>query len=160
MTGSFDPIAILAALERHRASYIVVGELAGVLHGSDFTTTTIEITPALKRPNLERLTLALADLGVPHSDLEWLSTLTTDAPRRQLDTDHGEVAITATPAGTRGYDDLRRGATREPLGHGIRAAIASLPDLIRTLDADRQNPELEQRLRRMADLERSTTRDL
>jgi hypothetical protein len=45
------------------------------------------------------------------------------------------------PAGTRGYDDLRRRADREPLGRGLRPQIASADDLARTLGAlDRADP--------------------
>ena len=39
------------------------------------------------------------------------------------------------PAGTRGYDDLRRAAVREPLGQGLRPAVASKGDLARMLSA-------------------------
>ena len=37
-------------------------------------------------------------------------------PVLELTTDRGELKIVPQPAGTRGYDDLRRAATREPLG--------------------------------------------
>lgn len=160
MTPTFDPLAVLATLERHRVSYVVIGELAGVLHGTGFTTKTIEITPALKNENLARLALAARDLGAPEADLAWLVGVAPDSGRRTFETDHGTLAITATPAGTRGYDDLRRGANREPLGRGVRAPVASIPDLIRTFDADGQNHEVEHRLRRAVDLERSITHDL
>lgn len=40
------------------------------------------------------------------------------------------------PAGTRGgYDDLRRAATREPIGKGLRPSVASTADLARMLAA-------------------------
>jgi hypothetical protein len=39
------------------------------------------------------------------------------------------------PAGTRGYDDLRRRAEREPLGRGLRPQVASADDLARMLGA-------------------------
>jgi hypothetical protein len=35
---AFDPIAVLQALDRHRVSYIVIGALGRVIHGSDELT--------------------------------------------------------------------------------------------------------------------------
>lgn len=160
--ASFDPVAILAALERHRVGYVVVGELAGVIHGSGMTTQTVEITPSLKPENLERAMAALADLGAPKRQLSPLSQLQPDSPRLAIATDRGGVAITASPPGSRGYDDLRRAASREPLGRGVRASVASLPDLIRTIDASAapEQAQLERRLRRAAELERTIELDL
>ena len=47
----------------------------------------------------------------------------------------GPLNIILTPAGTHGYDDLRRKAIREPLGFGVRTTLASLDDIIRTTAA-------------------------
>ena len=67
----FDPVAILAALERHRIAYILTGDLAGVLQGSDLLARKVEVVPSLKPENLERLERALADLtsGPPIASL-------------------------------------------------------------------------------------------
>jgi hypothetical protein len=61
------------------------------------------------------------------------------------------------PEGTGGYDDLRRAATREPLGKGIRPAVASVDDLARMLAAlGREQDQAKLRdLRRLAELELS-----
>jgi hypothetical protein len=60
------------------------------------------------------------------------------------------------PAGTRGYDDLRRAASREPLGQGLRPAVASKGDLARMLSALGRAEEAEKlrQLRRLIELER------
>ncbi len=47
----------------------------------------------------------------------------------------GELNVVSQPAGTRGYHDLRRAATREYLGRGLRPSIASTVDLARMLGA-------------------------
>ena len=47
----------------------------------------------------------------------------------------GQLNIILTPAGTHGFDDLRRKAIREPLGFGVRTTLASLDDIIRTTAA-------------------------
>ena len=59
------------------------------------------------------------------------------------------------PAGTRGYDDLRRAAIREPIGHGLRPAVASKGDLARMLSALGRDEDAEKlrQLRRLIELE-------
>ena len=74
----------------------------------------------------------------------------------ELETRAGELKLVPEPAGTRGYDDLRRRADREPLGRGLRPQVASADDLARMLGAlDReQDAERLLRLRRLMNLER------
>ena len=152
--SDFDPLAILGALERHRVAYVIVGDLAGVLHGTDLTANDVEIAPSLRPENTERLDRALDDLGVPEKRRAALQAITHDSTSLSIPTAKGEMTITTVPPGTGGYADLRRAAQREPLGQGIRAPVTSAPDLIRSLAAEGQNIVLEQRLRRLVDLER------
>ena len=43
----FDPNTLLAALERRNVSYvIIIGGLAGVIHGSDEVTHDLDICPS------------------------------------------------------------------------------------------------------------------
>ena len=74
----------------------------------------------------------------------------------ELATDAGELKIVPEPAGTRGYDDLRRRASREPLGRGLRPSVASLDDHARMLAAlDREQDQIAlQTIRRLIELER------
>jgi hypothetical protein len=156
----FDPVEILATLERHRVAYVLVGVLAGVLHGSDEITSSVDITPQMKAENIERVARALAELDarLPRRktfdlDLERVER----EPATRVETNAGELNLVPRPAGTSGYDDLRRAATREPLGRGVRARVASVGDLARTLAAlgraaDRDRLAV---LRRLAELERS-----
>jgi len=79
-----------------------------------------------------------------------------------LMTDFGEMKVVPTPEGTRGYDDLRRGASREPLGRGVRPAVASIGDLARmasAYDRERYLPQVMQ-LRRLTALERGRSRGI
>ena len=152
--SDFDPLAILGALERHRVAYVIVGDLAGVLHGSDLSANNVEIAPSLKLENTVRLDRALEDLGVSEKRRAALQTVTPDSHSLSIPTPRGELTITAVPSGTSGYEDLRRAAQREPLGQGIRAPVASAPDLIRSFSGEGQNIVLEQRLRRLVDLDR------
>lgn len=158
--SDFDPLAILAALERHHVAYVLVGDLAGVLHGTDLTADSVEITPSLKHENSERLEHALEDLGVSSKRRARLQALLPDTPSISFSTARGDLRLTPTPTGTTGYDDLRRAAQREPLGQGVRAPVVSAPDLLRAVSAGSSDPVLEQRLRRLVDLERTLTPEI
>jgi hypothetical protein len=60
--------AILEALTRHRVDFIVVGGVAGVLHGSPLHTDDLDILYSLDEQNRERLLAALAELGAVFRD--------------------------------------------------------------------------------------------
>ena len=72
-----------------------------------------------------------------------------------LATDHGELKIIPEPTGTGGYEDLRRAATREHIGQGLRPQVASLGDLTRMLSSLGREDDLPKvlDLRRLAELE-------
>ena len=132
----FDPLRILAELERHRVAHVVIGALAGVLHGTDEITDGVDICPQMKDANLERLQQALEDLGGHEGRRKELvldQERVAGTPVTVVATDAGEVKIIPQPAGTNGYSDLRRGASREPLGEGVRASVASVDDLARMM---------------------------
>ena len=157
--GGFDPYAILAALERERLAYVVVGALARVIHGAPELTRGVDLVPSLRPENLRRLDAALAALGVHESVSERVALEQVFA----VATEYGEVKIVAEPVGTRrGYEDLRRHATREPIGAGIRPPVASTGDLVRMLAAlDRQEDAGRLRvMRQVAELERGLSRSL
>jgi hypothetical protein len=161
----FDPYAILAALERERVTYIVIGALARVIHGADEITRGIDLTPSTRPENLRRLDLALEAINARGADRRLPSLQTTDFERDPivaLRSDYGEVKIVPFPEGTRGYDDLRRAVSREPIGHGLRPSVASPGDLARMLSAfgrERDIPKLLA-MRRLIELERGLTRTI
>lgn len=150
----FDPMGVLAALEHHRVSFVVIGGFARVIHGTGETTSDIDIVPSTRPENLRRLSNALEEIGgaaVPEFGVEEPTTIATPL---------GKVKVVLTPAGTRGWDDLRRAANREPLGRRVRPAVASPGDLARMLaaaDRDQDLPKLR-RLRRLIELEHELTR--
>ena len=159
---AFDPITVLQALDTEGVRYIVVGALGRVIHGSPELTDGIDIVPSMKDENLRRLGQALDELKARRADGKSLK-LDRDLGRHpvlELSTIAGELKLVPEPAGTRGYDDLRRGASREPLGHGVRSSVASLPDHARMLAAlDRQQDlEILQTTRRLIEFEHQRTR--
>jgi hypothetical protein len=162
--GMFDPYAILQALERHRVGYVVVGALGRVLHGSGEVTDGLDIAPSMQPESLRRLGLALDDLNARNADAKptVLERDLVGRPVLELSTDAGELKIVPEPAGTRGYDDLRRRAQREPIGHGLRPSVASVDDHARMLavlarDQDRQPL---QTIQRVIELDRSLGRGI
>src|SRR5205823_11849170 len=116
--------------------------------------------------NLRRLESALRELKATRADgrdpaLDEATVV--GEPVLEFRTSKGELKVVPEPAGTRrGYDDLRRAATREPIGKGLRPAVASLGDLARMLAAlgREQDQTPLQQLRTLADLERGLHRDL
>jgi hypothetical protein len=158
----FDPYALLQALERQRVTYVIVGGLGRVLHGSDELTDGLDVVPSMREENLRRLGLALNDLNARRPDGKRLS-FERDLNRQpvlELQTDAGELKIVPEPAGTRGYDDLRRRATREPIGHGLRPSVASPDDHARMLAAlDREQDQVPlQTMQRLIELDRELHR--
>jgi hypothetical protein len=156
---AFDPRGLLAALDRHRVAYIIVGAFGRVVQGADEVTRGIDIVPSMREENLRRLDTALTELGARQPDGSDPSFANADRnqlePVLELATDHGELKIIPEPTGTGGYEDLRRAATREHIGHGLRPQVASLGDLTRMLSSLGREDDLPKvlDLRRLAELE-------
>ena len=162
----FDPYAILHALERQRVTYVLIGGFARVIQGTEELTNGLDIVPSLRPENLRRLQLALEDLGAKRTDRRRLAldeTTIRNEPIISLRSPHGELKIVPEPPGTRGgYDDLRRAASREPLGEGLPPSVASISDLARmtaSLNREHDRPILLQ-LRKLRELERGLSREI
>jgi len=147
---------MLAALDARRVSFVVIGAFARVIHGSGEITHGLDITPSMREDNVSRLAKVLDDVDARSRDQEPLDLTQRLDPVTELETRAGELKLVPEPAGSRGYDDLRRHASREPLGHRVRPQVASPGDLARLLGAlgnDHDLPKLL-RLRRLIELER------
>jgi hypothetical protein len=157
----FDPYVTLEAFESRRVNFVLIGAFARVIQGTEELTRGVDVAPSARGENLGRLTLALEDLDAVGEDG---APVTLDT-RAVLDVcgRGGELKIVANPAGTRGgYDDLRRAASREPLGRGLRPLVASIGDLARmaaALGRDQDMGPLRQ-LRILADLDRGRIRGI
>ena len=155
----YDPYAILATLDRRRVTYVVIGSFGRVVRGAEELPDGVDIVPSLRADNLRRLEAALRDLeaaGVDGKEINVDEAMTAKEAMIEATSAVGELKIVPEPEGTRGYDDLRRAATREHLGRGLRPSVASTSDLARMLAAlgrEQDAPKL-QALRQVADLER------
>jgi hypothetical protein len=151
--SQFNPYQLLAALDRERVSYVVIGGFARVVHGSGEVTDGLDIVPSRRDENLRRLGNVLEELEA--SDPTLAERVASLEPVT-AETRKGELRIVPEPWGTRGYDDLRIRANRENLGRGARPAVASVVDCVRMLDASERPLDAERlvRLRRLMELER------
>lgn len=138
---------MLQALDRHRVNYIVIGAFARVIHGADEVTDGLDIVPSSRPENVRRLATAIREIG---------TEMPTESPPEspvELMTPSGNLKVVFTPVGTQGYDDLRRAATRQPLGRGSRPAVASIGDLARMLSAQGGGLSELYTLRRIAEID-------
>lgn len=137
----FQPDEILTVLRQHEVRCVVIGGLAAFLQGSPLPTNDVDITPERRSDNLARLSAALTELDarlraegtepLPFAhDAESLAA----AEFWNLTTRCGDLDVAFTPAGTRGYDDLRRDAVEIEI-RGTRVLLASLADLVRSKGA-------------------------
>ena len=141
----FDPVTMLRVLVDHGVDFLLVGGIAARLRGAPLLTQDVDITPAMDRPNLERLAGALEvldsklrtatdpdgvafpfDAGLLESASVW--TLTTR---------YGDLDLVISPAGTSGYGDLVRSADRLKIAIDpeVSVMVASLADIIRSKEA-------------------------
>jgi hypothetical protein len=141
-TVEFRPEALLEVLARHGVRHVLIGGFAGVIHGSPYVTTDIDVVPDETPPNLERLSAALDELharvwtetepaGLP---FDHDATSLAAARTWNLITDHGRLDITFEPSGTRGYGDVARDAVHLTI-LGAEVDVASLADVIRSKEA-------------------------
>jgi hypothetical protein len=115
---AFDPQPLLATLVRHEVRFVLIGALAATLHGSPIRTNDADITPDRSPGNLERLAAALVELDArvwtPDQPQGFAFDRSAEMLARSdiwnLMTRYGQLDISFTPSGTRGYPDLARHA--------------------------------------------------
>jgi transcriptional regulator with XRE-family HTH domain len=114
-----SPIHILSRLRRFGVEFVLVGDLAEVVHGAPMKVgREVEIVHAQTDATRERLAQALEDLNAESTDG---MTYSTDAGRLTL--------RTQTAAGD-DYDVLARNARRTFVDGGINVRVAAIEDLV------------------------------
>lgn len=161
--AALDPYEILAALEGAQVWFVAIGGLARVLQGSDEVTRGVDVTPAPAPRNLDRLVVALESLGAAPASGARLKRALADPERQaplRLVSPAGEIKVVMQPAGTRGYEDLRRKASYLHIGKGLRPQVAGAGDLVRMMEALDRPGQLRslEAMRRVVDLERARGR--
>jgi hypothetical protein len=130
---------------------------------------SLSTTPARTRENFVRLASAQRELEAKLRDPDMDEPLDVPLDERSFEqgttwtyvTKHGYLDVAPLPDGTRGYDDLRRSATREQLTDTVTISVASLADVIRSKEAAGREkdravlPLLRQVLERSREMERN-----
>jgi hypothetical protein len=119
--------------------FVLIGGMAGVVHGSPFPTEDVDITPEATQENLARLSGALRELDAKvraaefDEPLPFLHDADSLAAVRvwNLTTRHGDLDISFVPGGTEGYPDLDQDASDVEIA-GVAVRVASLADIIRS----------------------------
>jgi hypothetical protein len=130
-----SPDEILRRLVERGVDFVVIGGIAGVLHGSARNTFDLDICFATDEANLVALGDVLTALGARLKGVEEEVPFVPDARTlRQVElltlvTSLGELDLLARPPGAPAYQELRRNADRYDLG-GFNVSVASIDDLI------------------------------
>jgi ADP-ribose pyrophosphatase YjhB (NUDIX family) len=140
--GAPDPLAIAAVLADMEVRYVLVGDVAGAVHGWPITLARGEylLVPEDGPRNLERLQAAAKALGGGARELEDPFAGQDVTIRWSLP--GGSLAASIRLSGTRGYRDLQRACRPVALEQTV-VQIAALRDLIRVADA---SPRQERRI--------------
>lgn len=139
---SFDPIRILRQLSADEVEFVVIGGIAGRVHGSPTVTNDLDICHRRTKENCARLAQTLVTLGARLRDLPDGLAAPIDATtiwqgqNFTFVTSAGFLDCLASPeeGAPTGYEQLRETAQSVPIA-GAPVLICSLNDLIRMKQA-------------------------
>jgi transcriptional regulator with XRE-family HTH domain len=126
---------LLGALIRNGVDFVVVGGVAGWIHGSSYPTYDLDVAYSRDRGNLERLAAALRELkvrwrgGPPDLPIELDADMLHNGANFTFETPFGHFDVLGELSGVRDYEDLRREARIE-FYDGLEIRVASLDHLI------------------------------
>jgi hypothetical protein len=125
----------MRSLVAGRVRFVVIGGFAGALWGSTTLTGDLDLCYERSPENLERLAAALNTMGARLRGVPEAVPFQLEGPTLAAGdsftfvTEFGDLDIIGSPAGSGGYEQLMRAATRFDLGD-LEVGVASLPDLI------------------------------
>lgn len=134
LAGGPDPRPAIAAVEATELPFVVIGELAGAVHGWPLTLGHGQASVVVPADQIQQL--------IDHLEHDGAHGMTWDRPWADVDpvltvhcADAIELLISPEPRGTRGYADLSSRATQMQLGQNLTVPVADLLDLIRIANA-------------------------
>jgi hypothetical protein len=132
--GGFDPLGLIAVLNKHGVEYIVIGGIAAGVQGAVWVTADLDLVYASSADNYERLQAALAELNATPVELPDGITVRLDARALRagdvwtMSTSLGRLDLMREPAPGLDFEQLA-GRAREIRGrHTYR--VADLDDLV------------------------------
>jgi hypothetical protein len=140
-----NALTLLHRLNEQRVEYVLIGELAAVLHGCPAGEQTVVIVPARFQRNLTRLARAL---GAVHARGRGPAAAGASAPALtpsglralghwRLASDFGALDIDFEPPATAGHLDLFENARRLAVSPDLEVEVASAADLVRIAEMRR-----------------------
>jgi transcriptional regulator with XRE-family HTH domain len=126
---------LLGSLVRHGVDFVVVGGVAGWIHGSAYPTYDLDVAYARDHGNLERLAAALVDVrarwrgGPPDLPIQLDATMLGNGANFTFETPFGHFDVLGELSGVRDYEELRREARIEGY-EGLDVRVASIDHLI------------------------------
>jgi transcriptional regulator with XRE-family HTH domain len=126
---------LLGSLVRNAVDFVVVGGVAGWIHGSAYPTYDLDVAYARDRLNLERLAAALVDVrarwrgGPPDLPIQLDAAMLHNGANFTFETPFGRFDVLGELSGVRDYEELRREARIESYD-GLDIRVASLDHLI------------------------------
>jgi hypothetical protein len=127
---------LLEVLDRHAVDFIVIGGIAGIIHGSAYPTYDFDLLYARDDGNLDRMAAALRDLHVtlrnapPDLPFQVDARTLAAGSNYTFESELGSFDILGEAAGMRSYDQMRTDAKPDS-AWGIPIRVASIDDLIR-----------------------------
>lgn len=126
---------LLKTLVGHGVDFVIVGGMAGLIHGSAYPTFDFDVAYARDDANLERLSRALQELrvtlrGAP-ADLPFTPDVRSleNGANFTFETGFGMFDVLGDVAGIRAYEDLRSEASIVEV-EGFAVRVASIDHLI------------------------------
>jgi hypothetical protein len=127
---------LLELLNRHHVDFLVIGGIAGIVHGSAHPTFDFDVVYARDEQNLERMAAALVELrvtlrGAP-ADLPFQIDARTLAAGCNFTfvSEYGSFDILGDAAGMRRYEAMLADSKKETVW-GVPVRVVSIDDLIR-----------------------------
>jgi hypothetical protein len=127
--------ALLRTLDRHGVDFVVIGGMAGLVHGSAYPTFDLDVAYARDEANLNRLAAALRELGVtlrggpPELPFQIDARTLANGANFTFESELGGFDILGDVAGIRDYEGLRA-AARTDVIEDVTVRVASLDHLI------------------------------
>lgn len=152
---------LLKRLSDHGVEYVVVGGMAGVLHGGSMVTEDLDLCAPLTQDNLARILVALKELSPRHRMSPQQPPLPEDPAKLAgfknlfLATDFGQLDILSEITGVGAYPEVVRHAVQVTLA-GVSYRVLDLDALIaskralgrpRDLQAARELEAIRERIR-------------
>jgi hypothetical protein len=126
---------LLRALDGHGVDFVLIGGLAGLVHGSAYPTFDLDVAYRRDRANIKHLVTALEEIGVRlrggPPDLPFVLDERTieNGANFTFETGFGPFDVLGDVAGISSYEELREGSTIETI-EGIPVRVASIDHLI------------------------------